>query len=94
MSWLHDVDGSYQSHRFATSSFRHVVVSPRRRCVVSSIRSVIVACRLRRPSSPSYSLTVVVCRERKTTRNDDIESPFLVWLPRRRDVAPGSNVSK
>jgi hypothetical protein len=82
------------SCRFAMSSFRHVVFSPCRRCVVSLMRSVVVACRLRHPSSPSYSLTVVVRRERKTTRNDDIESPFLVWLPHRRDVAPGSNVSK
>jgi hypothetical protein len=55
---------------------------------------VVIARRLRRPFSPSYSLTVVVCRERKTMRNDDIKSPFLVWLPRRPDVAPGSNVSK
>jgi hypothetical protein len=82
------------SIRFTVSLFRRVVFSPRRRCVVLSMCGVVIARRLRRPSSPSYSLTVVVRRERKTTRNDDIESPFLVWLPRRRDVAPGSNVSK
>jgi hypothetical protein len=40
-------------------------VSPRHRCVVLSMRGVVVARRLRRPSSSPYSLTVAVRRERK-----------------------------
>jgi hypothetical protein len=56
-----------------------VVISLRRRCVVSSLHAVfIVPLHLR---APSPSLSVV---KEKTTRNNDIESPFLVWLPRRQ----------
>jgi hypothetical protein len=50
------------SCRFAEMSFRHVVISPRRRCVVSSMRGVDDARRLHRPSSPSGTPSTVVVR--------------------------------
>jgi hypothetical protein len=60
-------------------TFRRVIVVWCCRCAVSSLRAVFVVPLRRRTPSPSLSVV-----KEKTTRNDDIESSFLVWLPRRR----------
>jgi hypothetical protein len=59
-------------------TFRRVIV------VVLSMRGVVVARRLRRPSSSPYSLTVAVRRERK----DNEERRFDIVVPRLVATSP------